>query len=228
MNIEFPPGMPEDVQEFYKRQVERQQMQNDEHHLRIKGFFSELSLDHLQTFSRILARAQTEPTNAAYMEGMADAYIELRFNVCPGCGKNHGTEELEQLLARQAELDRLDEQKAHPLFGVSSSEIVERPQDFSDAWTPDGNRLDDCSSCHGDRCLKVCNHPDGSHGQFTREACPDPRVVPCPECRTPKWYTEEELQPSPCHSVSQQAVLLPSFEENVVLCSYCGTEHPYK
>lgn len=227
--IDFPPGMPEDQQNFLRRQVERQEMAMDEHHLRIKGFFNELSLDHLQTFTRIMARVQQEPNYAPYMEGVADAYIESRFDVCPGCGKKHGVGELDELLAKQAELDEAE--APQPL---TSSATYDRTGEQFEGAIIGGDRVDDCSSCHGDRYLKVCNHPAGSHGQFTRGECPDPMKVPCPECRTPEWFVvalqaaeSDELQPSPCHGF-QEAVLLPLNPENTMICSECGALYPYE
>jgi hypothetical protein len=243
-NIEFPPGMPQDHQEFMRRQISNQMMEADAIHVQIKHFFDELSVDHLVTFSMILQRAQRDPLFASYMEGMADAVLEHKHNRCPGCGKNHD-EDLEAALSYHT-----SEQKSDPLIQdevtiAGTNLSPEELRDLAQKWnSPDsvdvpnpalvedpnqrgfnllGDRMPaNCSTCQDTKQIKVCNHPSGSHGQMTgAEGCPEPLLVPCPECSCPEWYTSEILYPSACH-LAVGGVMLPTPTTGLLICSVCG------
>lgn len=245
MEFIFPPGMSEEQKSFFRNQAERAQMQTDDWLARMNRFFDELNAEQLRTFSIMMARAKNDPGWGSYIEGMADAVLQFKFNICPGCGVNHDTD-LEAAMRVHAKNSGEDELvqpdiqhfgDVPPIFDpsipddLSLMDVVPSPE-FMNEEDPQqpgfdmaGNRLASCVTCHGDHYIKVCNHLPGSHGQSALDplTCPEPMKVPCPECRTPSWYTAETLPESPCHP-GDDIKILPLETPDRGVCSACGAE----
>lgn len=223
MNIQFPPNMPEEMKDLVRMQIQRQMMLHDDARLRFDRFWTELSVENLREFSSMMSRAQQIPTYVPYLEGYADAILERIHKVCPECGKSHEEDLEAALAAHTAQADHPE----HPAAQAPKPPMSNA--DLAKAWNgPDSEEvvLDPrCSTCHGDRAIKVCNHPAGSHGQLVGGAvCPEPLLVPCPECLCPEWYTFNTLADSPCHPVTS---LLPIETRDRGVCAECGQEWAY-
>lgn len=213
--IEFPPGIPDEYKSFIKRQIERNAMEQDDYHLRLRHFFNDLSVDNLTLFSTLMARAQLHPTFAAYMEGMADATLETKHGICPGCGKNH-----------DPNMDALDLTDVPDFLEDEDGNLT-----INHEGIVNGDRVASCSVCHGDRTFDVCQHPLGSHGQVgTGMFCPEPLKVPCYECSPPQWLQDKGLEPSldDCPRTICHGSLLPMETPDRQVCSECGSEYPWE
>jgi len=202
--FEFPPGMPEELKEFVIKKATRAEMEMDATRHDLARFFDELSSDQLRTLCGIFGSMDRK--TAMYYQGYATALLQVKFNLCAGCGQDHDKfpfQDEVQVVKGDGEGDPL------PEFNPDIPGIV------------DGKRVDTCSTCHGDLVIKVCEHPVGTHGQRGREECPEPTLVPCCECRCPEWYTREDLNST--HG-NCGGTFLPLSIPNTFICSNCG-EH---
>ena len=229
----FPPGLTDEQKDFVKQQYDRQAMAAEANSHRVERFFDELNLEQLQTFIHMMDIIEHVPSRGQYFEGIALATVKYRFNVCPGCGENHEEQVTamaqrdlpdhppEAFLPSQTEANRVMNEDVEIVLpdDVSSLE-ANAVEQFSDEPIVDGDRAASCPTCHGDHALRICNHRQGSHGQENM-TCPEPVVVPCPQCRTPEWFTSPGLPASPCHP-SPEEVLLPLEAFNTFVCSQCG------
>lgn len=250
----FPPGLSEEQKEYAKQQITRQRMAIDEQQNRVKRFLAELSADNLRTFSLMVMRMKGDPGFIHYMEGQADAVLTMKYNICAVCGVNHD-EDLQAAMQAHGELPPTPPPSEVQPLAVPPEHIGQVPPIFDDSIPDDlsmldavhnpdflteedpqnpgfdmeGNRLASCSSCGGDKYIKVCNHAPGMHGQSAMDGltCPEPLHVPCPECSAPAWYTFDTLQESPCHP-SPDTKLLPIEIPYRVVCSACGTPYIYQ
>jgi hypothetical protein len=214
--IEFPPGMPDDVQDFLKKQITRSEMETEAHRHELHRFFDELSVDQLRTLAQLLVMCAQQKKIATFYQGYVIAILEQKWDVCAGCGKNH-----EKMLFEDHEgitnptFEEMVDQDG-PITGLEYEDGMHLG---GPAGIVDGDRIDTCSTCHGDKIIKVCEHITGSHGQFTREACPEPTLVPCCECCCPEWYPVN--QPLSLHAGCSGS-FLPLPCEKEFICSYCG------
>lgn len=220
-DIEFPPDVPEEQREYLRRIYTKNRLMNEAGRHQVFGFFSELTQEQLRLFSFMMDGAAGNPNVAGYYEGIARAMLQARFNICMACGKNH-----------EAQMEGVDMDEA-------LKEIVGDPEDIAgkmDEVFVDSSKareviiIDDvevhlCPSCRNDRVINLgCPHHPGSHGQ-DRNPCPEPFLVPCPDCRTPQWYVDagnDELPVSPCHTETK---LLPTEEPGVLVCAECRRSH---
>ena len=85
-------GIP--VPEELTAQLEKQDMVADSHRHDISRLFQELERDHLLTLRLLFHEfsGDSEGQLSSYYEGIVCATIAHRFDVCPGCGKNHENE----------------------------------------------------------------------------------------------------------------------------------------
>lgn len=195
-NLEFPPGMPDELREFVTNKITRQEMEVDAYRHEISRFFDELMPEQLRTLCALFG--MMDKKSALYYQGYVTALLQAKFNLCAGCGQDH-----DKIL--------LDE--------VNTIQDGPAPDILVSGIDSEANRIDTCSTCHGDKIIKVCEHPNGSHGQMTREACPEPTEVPCCECCCPEWYPVEK--PLSFHAGCSGA-FLPLPEDNLFVCSGCG------
>jgi hypothetical protein len=192
--FEFPPGMPEELKEYVIHHATRQEMEVNAHRHDLVRFFDELNAEQLHTLIALMGMVGSKKKMALYYQGYVTALMAQKFDVCAGCGTNHEQE----------------------LLGEVTGDGTGEPLSPIDV---NGNRIDTCSTCHGDLIIKVCEHPMGSHGQFGREECPEPTQVPCCECSCPGWYpSDAKLSLHQCGGS-----FLPLPEKNLFVCSDCGT-----
>ena len=88
-DMEFPPGVPEDIQEFVKTQVDRHEMSVNVHRHELIRFFAELTSDQAHQLAAILSMLEDNPERASYFLGYLQATLQYRFNECSACGENH-------------------------------------------------------------------------------------------------------------------------------------------
>lgn len=196
--FEFPPGVPEELKEFVIKKVTRQEMEVDATRHELARFFEELNPEQLRTLCHLFG--QMDRKIAMYYLGYVTSLLQTKFNLCAGCGRDHDKELFEP----------------HDEVTVIEGDGTGKRLPPIDEH---GNRVDTCSSCHGDRVFDVCGHPTGSHGQGGRETCPEPTKVPCPECETPPWYKADSL---PHCGQCRTGTLLPLPRINTFMCFNCG------
>lgn len=85
---------PDDLPPEVKAQMDQAEMAADSYRHDATRFLTELSEDQLVTFRNMMHNLVFEESGklAAYYEGMAGAFANLRFNICPSCGVNHDKE----------------------------------------------------------------------------------------------------------------------------------------
>jgi hypothetical protein len=86
--------------------IDRHHMAMEEKHARFKRFFSEVSVEHLATFSQLmsdLAHMEDAEGYAAYLQGRAEAVLEHVHGVCGHCGVDHDTEILTEAIEGETE-----------------------------------------------------------------------------------------------------------------------------
>jgi len=216
MEIEFPPGMPEEQKDFYRRQIELAQMSWMDAELQAKSFFDKLDPHDIIVLRRIFDRCGQAPLVAAFWEGYLVNLAETKFNVCGYCALNHEADREAAMIAHGMVPSGTI---AHPAMGGPVPPW--QPQEETGGIV-DGRRVETCSTCHGDRGFKVCDHPPGQHGQGG--FCPEPTVIPCPECRTPHWYTRDELEG--CMRPGCNGQLVPLKEPGMAQCHICFLKAP--
>lgn len=224
--INFPEGYPEEAKQQIRTEVARRSMEMQSQHLMMKGFFNEtLDQDGAVILKGILGAIGSQPALAGYWEGYMARLIEDRFDLCPGCGKNHDTD-LSAALAEHGIAPVIFGNPA-PHVGAPSGEtpddmsLIEDPNQPGFSMT--GDRLASCGTCNGDRTVPVCEHAAGVHGQGGgggRE-CPEPTLAPCPECRTPAWYEKDSLAECP-RTICTEGELIPLEEPGILICATCG------
>jgi hypothetical protein len=82
--IIFPPGMPEELQEAYRRWHDQQQANETVAKQQISRLFQELNADQLETVRFLMALCADTPAVATYYHGFAQAILAERFNKWPG------------------------------------------------------------------------------------------------------------------------------------------------
>ena len=94
-------GIP--IPEEMAAHMERHDMALDSHRHDISRLFQELDKEHLLTLRLMFHEFTDDPEGrlSAYYEGILCATFAHRFDVCPGCGKNHE----EELMGKQQEED---------------------------------------------------------------------------------------------------------------------------
>lgn len=81
-----------DFDEFSERvaqQADRQHMKMTEKKTRIESFIYGLKSDDLFTMSQIFEMCASDPRAATYFEGIVDALLKDRHNICSYCGIDH-------------------------------------------------------------------------------------------------------------------------------------------
>lgn len=223
--IEFPPGYPEEAKQAIRAEVARRSMEMQSSQLTLKRFLDEtLDQDGAIIMKNIMGRIEQEPPLASYWHGYLARLIEDRFNVCSGCGKNHDTD-LNEALRDHGIAPVFPPIAHHPnLITPDDPGLTEDPN--QPGFNMLGDRMVLCDSCHGDRYIPICEHPTGSHGQSGGSGveCPDPTRAPCPECRTPTWYTRDDLIDCP-KTICVEGKLLPLEEPAVLCCESCGERY---
>lgn len=115
--------MPEDMKQVMEAQMERAEMAGTAFRHDIMRLIRSLPADDLMTFKSLMRHLQESTSSAFYLEGVAATTLEMKYDVCGGCGKNHdkdllgddpaprdpegGTEQLE-LFTMDGKVSRVD------------------------------------------------------------------------------------------------------------------------
>jgi len=88
----FDGMLPPEIQEQLREQRDKDQMVRESLRREIEGMFLELSPENLATLRLILRAIADEPSGrlAAYYEGIVAQTLVLKYNLCGGCGGDHG------------------------------------------------------------------------------------------------------------------------------------------
>lgn len=88
--IEFPPGTPEEMQEYLHRQINRQVMTADMKRHELTRFLSEdLNLEQTRMLRELLLLVDGRQDLVDYFSGVVSATLHFRFGLCLACGVNH-------------------------------------------------------------------------------------------------------------------------------------------
>lgn len=99
----LPPffiGTPENLEAMQRQMQEAQDramMAATAARHQITRFFDELSIEQMTTLRTILSHVQNQPQIAFFYDGIAAQTLNLKHNVCAGCGVDHDQEELDAL-----------------------------------------------------------------------------------------------------------------------------------
>lgn len=93
----MPFEMPEEMREQLRKQAEEHAMQTENYYHSVQHLFDELNKEQLLTLRWILhnVRADESGQLASYYEGQLANMLHQKHNVCPGCGKDHAEEFLD-------------------------------------------------------------------------------------------------------------------------------------
>ena len=90
----FGPDFPEEIRRQIEEQVDQQNMVNDAVRNAIRALIAGLEVDELLALRYILTMAQNRPESAHFIEGMVVQTMEIKYDVCGGCGENHAERDL--------------------------------------------------------------------------------------------------------------------------------------
>jgi hypothetical protein len=94
----FPPGMPEEVQQFVQGIRTRWEMSQQDYQNRVRGLLDTLSPDDLVTLREILHNTSADDTQAPYLQGQITAILRYVHKVCISCGEIHEGDHLSALV----------------------------------------------------------------------------------------------------------------------------------
>lgn len=97
----FPPGMPDDVKNQIKSQIERNEMRWLDVNHQISGFIGSLDDDQIEALEHLLNMIQHTPEFVGYFVGLVSG-IAMARGRCPYCRKVHDIQELADLAEEEA------------------------------------------------------------------------------------------------------------------------------
>lgn len=101
MEFHFSAEPPEEIKKAIAEQVDQEQAVYEASRLELERLFHDLSADQLSILKRLVNSIVANQLAGPYWEGVLSAYLMLKHNVCPGCGRNHD-EEAAKFLAAEA------------------------------------------------------------------------------------------------------------------------------
>lgn len=103
-HVEFLP-MPEAFVQSIRQMEDTRMMRGEAWRHEVRGFFDSLTMEQSLTLKRMLSAIgdEAKPSNLSnFWEGHLNAMLDLKFDVCPGCGKNHDEMLMEALQEQHA------------------------------------------------------------------------------------------------------------------------------
>lgn len=165
--------MPEEMREEMRKRMEEHQLQVEDYYHSVQHLFDELNKDQLHTLRWILHNVSADETGklASYYEGQVANMLQVKYSVCPGCGKDH----TEELLEQQAAPDQPTEKPAEVVPQHTGPSLTDEDKakmeeyNLDDAYEAGSERFIGfiCKGCGllypsiDDRMLKA---PDECHG----------------------------------------------------------------
>jgi hypothetical protein len=115
--------VPDEVKQAMEAQMERAEMAGTAFRHDINRLIRNLPQDDLLTFKNLMRHMQESLSTAFYLEGVAATTLELRYDLCGGCGKNH---EQDLLGAPREDPTEGTEQLELEFDGLTTDEAVDR------------------------------------------------------------------------------------------------------
>lgn len=145
--------MPEGLKQQLIRQHDKMHQVNDARGHDERALLMELSSDNLQTFERIVGTIsqQSENEYAAFLQGAAAMVLDLQYNICFGCHRNHDIEAAEVMQAEAEKNTAAAEGVPGPIIGdLSPRTVVELWEAGREDWPMLGDFPDDVASYFDD------------------------------------------------------------------------------